>query len=59
MKKTKRKLKRIKLNVDIVNAMGKGHREQYLEQNPHGYKSVRKVHKNKKKYTRKGKYKNF
>lgn len=42
----------------LINALGKGHRDAYLEQNPHGYTSVKKVHKSKKKYTRKKKHKN-
>jgi hypothetical protein len=35
--------------------MGRIAREQYLEDNPHGFKRTKKVHKNKKKYSRKGK----
>ena len=36
----------------LVTALGKGHRLAYLEQNPHGYAAVRKVHKSKKAYDR-------
>lgn len=56
-KVSKRKLKSIQVKVDIEAALGKGHREQYLEENPHGFKSVRKVHKSKKAYSRKQKHK--
>ena len=37
----------------LVDSLGRGHREQYIEDNPHGFKSVNKKHKNKKKYNRK------
>lgn len=36
--------------------LGAAHREQYLEENPHGYKKSTRVHKNKKKYNRKQKH---
>lgn len=39
-----------------INAIGKGAREVYLEQNPHGFSSVNKVHKSDKEYSRKEKY---
>ena len=51
------KKKKIKVDIDLDAALGKGSREQYLEENPHGYKSVTKVHKSKKKYSRKPKHK--
>ena len=51
------KKKKIKVDIDLDAAIGKGSREQYLEENPHGYKSVTKVHKSKKKYSRKPKHK--
>ena len=35
-----------KLYKQIDNALGKGARECYLEQNPHGFTRVTKVHKN-------------
>lgn len=41
-------------NKTIINALGKGVREAYLEQNI-GFVSVHKVHTSKKSYTRKGK----
>lgn len=37
----------------LVNSIGNGVREAYLEMNPHGFTSVNKVHKNLKKYNRK------
>lgn len=37
----------------LVDALGKGYREQYLEDNPHGFRRVNKIHKSKKKYNRK------
>lgn len=39
----------------IDKSLGNAYREQYLEDNPHGFKAVKKVHKNKKKYNRKNK----
>lgn len=40
---------------NLVNSLGNGAREAYLEMNPHGFASVNKVHKNAKKYNRKEK----
>ena len=54
-KKNKKKV--IKTSIDLEAALGKGAREAYLEQNPHGYAATKKVHKNKKKYNRKEKHK--
>ena len=48
----------VETDVDIDKALGNAHREQYLEDNPHGFKKVNHVHKNKKKYSRKKKHKN-
>lgn len=39
-----------------IDALGKGYREVYLEENPHGFRKMHKVHKNKKKYSRKNKH---
>lgn len=47
MKATNKKIK------NLVNSLGNGAREAYLEMNPHGFSSVNKVHKNSKKYSRK------
>ena len=33
--------------IDVV--LGNAHREVYLEDNPHGYKKIKRIHKNKKK----------
>lgn len=41
------------VKIDIENTLGRLTREQYLEDNPHGFKRVKKIHKNKKKYNRK------
>ncbi len=41
----------------LIDALGKGAREEYLTDNPHGFKSVKKVHKSKKTYSRKSKHK--
>ncbi len=41
----------------LIDALGKGCREVYLEENPHGFRKMHKVHKNKKKYSRKNKWK--
>ena len=53
----KKKKKTFQINLDIDKFTGKLAREKYLEENPHGYKRVKKVHKNKKKYNRKNKHK--
>jgi hypothetical protein len=45
MKKNKKQI--------MLNALGNGAREVYLEKNPHGFASVNKVHKSKKAYDRK------
>ena len=37
----------------MLAAVGKANREVYIEQNPHGFASVHKVHKSKKAYNRK------
>ena len=57
-KKFKKKGKKtllLKTELNLEKAMGAAYREQYLEDNPHGYRQTKKVHKNKKKYNRKGK----
>lgn len=41
----------------LIDALGKGAREVYLTENPHGFKVVKKVHKSKKTYNRKSKHK--
>jgi hypothetical protein len=51
MKVNKEKIK------DFIRKLGEGLREIYLQQNPHGYSSVNKVHKSKKTYNRKNKNK--
>ena len=38
---------------NLINSIGKGAREAYLEQNPHGFSAINKVHKSSKKYDRK------
>lgn len=45
-----------KKTTNLVNIMGCGAREVYLMENPHGFKSVHKVHKSKKTYSRKNKF---
>jgi len=40
----------------LITGLGKGAREEYLEDNPHGFKKVHKVHKSKKTYSRKRKH---
>ena len=50
--KTKNKLK------VTIDAIGNGARLVYLENNPHGFVSVTKVHKSSKQYSRKNKNKN-
>jgi hypothetical protein len=47
MKKDKKQL--------MIDALGNGAREVYLEKNPHGFSSVNKVHKSKKAYSRNNK----
>jgi len=39
-----------------IDALGKGAREVHLEENPHGFRKMHKVHKSKKKYSRKNKH---
>jgi len=51
----KRRRKNIKVVVDLDKALGNGARQQYLENNPHGYNRVNKIHKSKKAYNRKTK----
>ena len=46
-----KKILKVKLNLD--KALGNAHRDEYIQDNPHGFKRVKKVHKNKKKYNRK------
>jgi len=46
-----------KTDIKILDAgLGKGCREVYLKDNPHGFRKVLKVHRNKKKYSRKRKH---
>jgi len=40
----------------LVDSLGKGAREVYLEDNPHGFRKIHKVHKSKKAYSRKQKH---
>lgn len=58
---SKRKIKKVSTDDQekeiLVKALGKGARQQYLQDNPHGYSKVNKVHKSKKNYTRKSKHK--
>lgn len=51
------KKKKINVDLDLDKALGQGHRKAYLEQNPHGFTKVNKVHKDKSKYSRKKKHK--
>ena len=58
MKNIEKKLKnqkRISINIetDTNRILGKLCREDHLEFNPHGFRRVNKIHKNKKKYNRK------
>ncbi len=46
----------IEVETDLDNALGSAHRDQYLQENPDGFRKVHKVHKNKKKYSRKQKH---
>ncbi len=46
-KKTKKKVK--------IDLLGKLVRDEYLENNPNGYKSIKKIHRSKKVYDRKDK----
>ncbi len=54
-KQISKKKVRIESELKLEKAMGAAYREQYLEENPHGFRKVKKVHRNKKKYSRKGK----
>jgi hypothetical protein len=56
-KKTARKAKKESADTMLVRALGNGARKAYLDENPHGFKGVKKVHKNKNGYTRKRKHK--
>ena len=53
----KNKKKTLTIELDTDKFMGKLARIKSLEENPHGFKQVKKVHKNKKKYNRKNKHK--
>ena len=48
-----KKILKIKINLDKIS--GATHRNKYLEENPHGFKRVKKIHESKKKYSRKRK----
>jgi hypothetical protein len=52
------KTKNKKLKTTL-NAIGAGARLVYLEQHPHGFSAVNKIHKSKKSYNRKEKPNNF
>lgn len=52
-------MKRKDSNTLLDKALGAAHRDQYLEDHPHGFSKVNKVHKSKKKYTRKPKRKSM
>ncbi|MCP4443300.1 MAG: hypothetical protein GY810_30735 [Aureispira sp.] len=52
VKKSKRTTK-MTVEVNLENALGNAHREQYIEDNPHGFRKVNRVHKSKKSYCRK------
>lgn len=45
----------VESNIDIDSVLGNMSREDYLKANPHGFTKMNKVHKNKKKYSRKRK----
>lgn len=49
----------IEVAVDLEKALGAAQRAVYLETNPDGYKKVNHVHKSKKEYSRKKKYKDY
>jgi hypothetical protein len=51
-------MKKIDKKTLLIDALGKGAREEYLTDNPHGFKAVKKVHKSKKTYNRKNNKKN-
>ena len=57
-RKSKRKLKTIKVKIDLDKALGRAHREAYLDENPHGFRASQKIHKSKNAYNRKAKHKN-
>jgi hypothetical protein len=42
-------------NKTLIKALGNAAREVYLAENPHGFRKLNKVHKSKKKYSRKSK----
>lgn len=48
----------LNVTVDLDKALGAAHRDQYLQENPHGFTKNNRIHKNKKKYSRKQKHKN-
>ena len=59
VKKVNDKNLTINVEVDIDKALGSAHRDQYLNENPHGFRKLNHVHKNKKKYSRKNKKQDF
>lgn len=54
MKTKTPKKKNKQKNSDLLAALGKGYREAYLLQNPHGFKKQTTITKDKTKYNRKG-----
>jgi hypothetical protein len=49
----------MEVTVDLEKALGAAQRAVYLDANPTGYKKVNHVHKSKKGYSRKNKYKDY
>ena len=50
------KKRKLTPNELLDKALGKGYREQYLSENPHGFKKGGTTTKNKKKYSRNNKH---
>jgi hypothetical protein len=57
MKKQKKKKRPLRRRVLLEKALGAAERQQYLQDNPHGYRRQKSVHKDPNQYSRKRKHK--
>lgn len=50
---TTKRTTKLKVKVSLEKVLGNAHREQYIEENPHGFRKLNHVHKSKSHYCRK------